>query len=276
MKTKAIVVAFIVSIYFLFTGCNKRSHVIYAIKPNGNLEWYKHLGYKNGNDKWANDGKFIQVGEDWTTTIRYAFRANSNIIYGIKPNGDLGIYRHFGWQNGVVAWDYESHFRKIAEGWDDVKYAFSGGGEIIYVVKQNGDLGWYKHTGQEDGSDNWANNGTFKKIASGWQNYVAVFSTGNGIIYGIKQNGDVEWYKHLGYLDGSDNWVNNGSFKKVAENWNNILQAFSGGDKIIYVLKTNGDLGWYKHIGQQEGTNNWANNGDFKKIASSWNFYNVF
>jgi hypothetical protein len=34
-----------------------------------------------------------------------------------------------------------------------------------------------------------------------------VFSDGGGIIYAIKPNGDMDWYRHDGRGDGTDNWT---------------------------------------------------------------------
>ncbi|HEX8157813.1 MAG TPA: hypothetical protein VF526_10555 [Solirubrobacteraceae bacterium] len=43
--------------------------VIYAIKPNGELMWYRHLGRENGSFKWAATTK---VGQGWGQFTRIA------------------------------------------------------------------------------------------------------------------------------------------------------------------------------------------------------------
>jgi len=273
---------------FIVVSCKKNDHsleskptdsltrVIYAIKPDGSLGWYRHLGYENGTAEWENNGVFKQVGENWQV-IQFAFRADSNIIYGVNSNGELGLYRHLGWQIGSNMWENNGQFKRVGEDWQTIRYAFSGGGNIIYAIKPSGELGWYKHLGQEDGTPRWENNGQFKTIATGWQDYTMAFSAGNGIIYAIKSNGELGWFKHLGYQNGSSTWENNGVFKRVGEDWNLLQHVFYGGNNIIYAIKPNGDLGWYKHLGQENGTINWANNGQFKKIASGWSgFKNAF
>lgn len=283
MKKNIIFFSLLAAIFFL-SACNKETappnnnpipgtHVIYAIKTDGSLGWYKHLGYDDGLALWGNNGQFKQVGEDWQRAS-YAFRADSNIIYAIKPTGELGWFRHTGWETGDRSgWENNGQFKQVGEDWDLISKAFSGGGQIIYAIKPNGDLGWYKHLGQADGLAVWANNGQFTKIGEGWQDYVEVFSAGNGIIYAIKANGDLGWFKHLGYADGTDRWAGNGQFKKVGEAWDLISHAFSGGGQIIYGIKPNGDLGWYRHLGQADGTSSWDNNGQFKKVGENWSIF---
>ncbi len=81
------------------------------------------------------------------------------------------------------------------------------------------------------------------------------------------------WFKHLGYVDGTDSGPGNGQFKKVGEAWDLISHAFSGGGQIIYGIKPNGDLGWYRHLGQADGTSSWDNNGQFKKVGENWSIF---
>lgn len=254
-----------------------QTRIIYAIRPDGALGWYRHLGYSDGTSRWVNNGQFKQVGEDWQL-MHYAFRADSNYIYAIKPTGELGLYHHTGCTTGDRAgWAYNGQFRQVGEDWTQFTKVFSGGGNIIYAIKPNGDLGWYKHLGQGNGTASWANNGQFTKVGENWDGFTEVFSAGNGIIYAIKPNGDLGWYKHLGYADGTNSWAGTGQFKKVGEDWNTISHAFSGGGDIIYGIKPNGDLGWYKHLGQQDGLSSWANGGQFTRVGEDWSiFVNAF
>jgi Tachylectin len=79
------------------------------------------------------------------------------------------------------------------------------GGGVIYIVKKNGDLLWYKHLGYRDGSFTWeASSG--KKVGNGWTDFYAVFSGGNGVIYLIDNDGNLYWYKHAGFATGSNVW----------------------------------------------------------------------
>ncbi len=273
----------------LFTSCEKSSsnieeppadttRVLYAIKPNGDLGWYRHTGYFSGVPSWLNNGQFRQVGEDWHLMSK-AFRAGNNILYAVKNNGTLGWYLHTGWQTGDRAgWANTGQFTPVhSASFAGYTHVFSGGGQIIYAVKPNGDLGWFRHTGQEYGTDNWANNGEFSKVGDGFQDYTHLFSPGNGIIYGVKADGKLYWLKHLGFSDGTDTWANGGLPVQVGEDWDRFSLIFSGGGNVIYAVLPNGRLGWYRHTGQAGGTPNWANNGQFVQVGEDWNvFVNAF
>ena len=37
----------------------------------------------------------------------------------------------------------------------------------------------------------------------GWGTFTALFSSGNGVIYGIQPDGVLRWYRHLGYQTGA-------------------------------------------------------------------------
>jgi hypothetical protein len=78
------------------------------------------------------------------------------------------------------------------------------------------------HTGTADGSPNWAIQG--KKIGDGWD-FKQVFAGSGGAIYGIKDNGDMLFYKYTGAADGSPNWAIQG--KKIGNGWD-FKQVFAG------------------------------------------------
>ena len=94
-----------------------------------------------------------------------------------------------------------------------------------------------------------------------------------GVIYVIKDNGDLLWYRHDGRNDGTFRWAFNEG-KKVGNGWN-VKQIFYGGDGIIYVIKDNDDLLWYRHDGRTDGTFRWAFN-EGKKVGNGWNVKQVF
>ena len=48
---------------------------------------------------------------------------------------------------------------------------------------------------------------------------------GRGVIYAITNEGTLQWYKHLGYADGSTSW--SGPLV-IGSGWQNFLGAFLG------------------------------------------------
>ena len=96
-----------------------------------------------------------------------------------------------------------------------------------------------------------------------------------GIIYAIKDNGDLMWYRHDGREDGTFRWTAGDGGRKVGTGWN-VKQVFSGGNGIIYAIKDNGDLMWYRHDGREDGTFRWTAGDGGRKVGTGWNVKQVF
>ncbi|HWX86489.1 MAG TPA: tachylectin-related carbohydrate-binding protein [Xanthobacteraceae bacterium] len=94
-----------------------------------------------------------------------------------------------------------------------------------------GDLYWYQHHGQSNGTSNWANGGNHKQVGSGWD-FKHVFAAGE-FIYGVTNSDDLYWYQHLGQGNGTSNWANGGNHKQVGSGWN-FKQVFGNTGEVIY------------------------------------------
>ena len=139
----------------------------------------------------------------------------------------------------------------------------------IYGITPDNKLMWLRHDGRDDGSFRWGpmpNGG--KQVGSGWD-FKQVFSGGNGIVYAIKDSGDLMWFRHDGRGDGSANWTPTSGGRKVGSGWN-FRRVFSGGDGIIYVITDNGDLMWFRHDGRGDGSANWTPTSGGRKVGSGW------
>jgi hypothetical protein len=152
-----------------------------------------------------------------------------------------------------------------------VRDVFSGGDGILYSILDNGDLLWYRHDGQDDGSFRWAHSHG-RKVGVGWD-LKTVFSGGDGIIYGINETNDLLWFRHDGRGDGSFKWADSIA-RKVGAGWD-FKDVFSGGDGVIYALTESGDLLWFRHDGRDDGSFRWADNNP-RKVGVGWDFKDVF
>jgi hypothetical protein len=142
------------------------------------------------------------------------------------------------------------------------------------TLPESGNLLWYKNDGWEDGARRWAN-GSSRRVGQSWQNFLSVFATNNGVIYGIMPNGDLLWYKHEGYENGASRWACN-SGAVVGNGWAGFRSVFATSNGVIYGIQTNGDLRWYKHDGWEDGTRRWAS-GTGAVVGTSWaGFRSVF
>jgi len=227
---------------------------LYGIADNGDLYWYFHQGAHNGSAAWANGGQRVKVGTGWNEGLRVfkgSPRGAEGIVYRVDSRGDLYWYRHDGRLTGSTNW---AASKKVGNGWQGARLGFAAGNGVVYLINREGDLLWYRHLGYLNGSPVWANGGNGSKVGNGWGGMRLVFSGGKGIIYAIDGRGDLFWYRHTGYTNGSFNWSNGASGVKVGSGWNDAASAFSGGDGVIYVLKRDGNLYWYNHTGFSAGT----------------------
>lgn len=182
--------------------------VIYAVSAEGELLWYEHAGFNTGaglRDAGSWKGP-ITVNRGFGQYAR-VFSGGNGIIYGITSDGRLIWHRHHGVASGqpvesAGAWAAPA---EVGVGWGGLSKVFSGGDGIIYGVNPDGDLLWYNHVGHNDGlgvDDAGAWLGA-KQVGSGWGSFTTLFSSGNGVIYGITPDGVLRWYRHLGYQTGA-------------------------------------------------------------------------
>ncbi|MFH0521842.1 tachylectin-related carbohydrate-binding protein, partial [Streptomyces sp. M41] len=66
------------------------------------------------------------------------------------------------------------------------------------------------------------------KISGGWNIYDKVFSGSEGVIYAIKPNGDLHWYRHDGWKKGTAHWTAGAGGNKISGGWNIYDKVFSG------------------------------------------------
>jgi len=108
-------------------------------------------------------------------------------------------------------------------------------------------------------------------VGSGWNAFKSVFSGGDGVIYALKEDGTLLWYRHTGWADGSFAWEGP---RVVGSGWAAFRNVFAGGDDgIVYAVRTDGALLWYKHRGLATGTFDWEGP---RTVGTGWSFRDVF
>jgi hypothetical protein len=248
------------------------------VARGGDLWWYRHLGITDGTVEWEGPKK---VGNDWGG-FRHVLSAGDGFIYAVDNAGDLWWFRHLGVTDGSVEWEGP---KKVGNDWGGFRHVLSAGGGIIYAVDptvksvpqevtgeddvvRGGDLWWFRHLGQDDGTVRWEGP---KKVGNDWGGFLHVVSAAGGIIYAVDPAGDLWWFRHFGQSDGTVSWEGP---KKVGNDWADFLYVFSGGDGFIYAVDPAGDLWWFRHLGQADGTASWEGP---KKVGNDWaSFVQVF
>jgi hypothetical protein len=143
------------------------------------------------------------------------------------------------------------------------------GAPVFYTVDRNGDLFWQRSDGAADGTDNWTT--VDPGIGNGWTIFDRVIAGEQGTLYGRygpdqEHPGVLRWYRHLGYKDGSGNWVDGINVGDAAE-WSRFDRLIASSDGVIYGLLPNGDLIWHRHLGFMDGSINWATP---QKVGNVW------
>lgn len=259
-------------------GVSALANDIYAENSSAIVQMYRHLdGAIDGPGQaatfsWDSPPSLVANWSAFTAVIP----AGGNRFYGLTATGDLMWLSHDGWQTGRDQWTR----LKVGSGWNRFQQIFGGSDGVVYAVTspsvggcqlnhkctRAGTLLWYKQSGYATGdASTWSQPQT---VGTGWNTFTKVFSAGKGVIYGIKPNGDLIYYQHLGYADGTNRWL--GPIK-VGNGWQGFSQVFGAGHGVIYALKPDGTLMWYRH-------NSWnTNNPGFDwsgpiQVGTGWNF----
>lgn len=242
------------------------------------LLWIRMHGAERGGTFQAGLGGPKRIATDWD--FKRVFQGASGRIYAADENGDLLWYDHRGHVggtnrmsgpkdvgNGFIFWNGMSgdlsdnhetrgYFFDPELGINNTASNILASHQVVYSVKSDGSLYWYRHDGARNGEEVWANNGNPIKVSSN----IAVgcsyiFSGSFGVVYVVTDSGDLLWYRHIDYLDGGPGFIGP---KKLSSGWDRYSQIFCVGKGVIYgVDHTNGHLYWHKHLGYTDGANKW-------------------
>lgn len=179
--------------------------IIYAIRPTGELHWYKDVARNgtnapNGSTGWA-PGSGNQIGAGWNN-FRLVFSGGGGVLYAITPAGTLHWYRDAvrngtNAPNGSTGWAAGSG-NQIGIGWQAFTTVFAPGASdgIMYAITQAGDLRWYRDvfrngTNGATGAAGWATN-SGATIGHGWSISPRTMVTGYPKPLSVEPGGPVE------------------------------------------------------------------------------------
>jgi hypothetical protein len=145
-----------------------------------------------------------------------------------------------------------------------------GGDGEFYVVRTNGQLVIYKHTGRLTGQPSWASR-TGWVIGSGWTGKEVLVPNGDGTLY-VQQGGTLFWLRHSDPQAGRVTWSDK---RLVGTGWRfyDLLPAGAG---VIYATHGGtGDVVVYRHGDPVGGANLWANPVALPKYTARPDSYGV-
>lgn len=210
-------------------------------------------------------------------------------LYAIRPDGRMHWYEdedrtgrngpnaQNGWAPGSGS--------QISFGWEIFETVFYGGEGIIYAIRPDGRMYWYKDENRSgangpNAQSGWAP-GSGSQISFGWEIFETVFYGGDGIIYAIRSDGRMHWYKDVNRRGGNgpnaqSGWAP-GSGSRISFGWEIFKSVFYGGDGVIYAIRPDGRMHWYKDEDRRGGNgphaqSGWAS-GSGNQISFGWEIF---
>src|SRR5262249_12277856 len=104
------------------------------------------------------------------------------------------------------------------------------------------------------------------RIGSGWNDFRSTFASSDGIVYGVKDSGDLYWYRDV-HGNGTPGWAANSS-NIIGSGWQSYPHVFPGSPGVIYGVDAQGLLRWYRDV-PRDGTPGWAARSG-NVIGSGW------
>ncbi|WP_018352521.1 N,N-dimethylformamidase beta subunit family domain-containing protein [Longispora albida] len=119
---------------------------------------------------------------------------------------------------------------------------FGGGNGIIYTVRADGVLFWWRHAGWFSGAFDWLNCGGGRAIGTGWQNTMWIGAAADGSIFALRGNGELWRYQYVttDLNEGFGFWADGGTL--LATGWDQFDRVFGGPDGILYAIDHDGIL----------------------------------
>lgn len=205
------------------------------------------------------------------TTLKHAFAdiSSNGVFYTISDDGRLYWHHYSERSGGTWVTGSGKEIPRITT-LDTYKHVFSGGRGIIYAVGGDHEGLTFIKDLKQDGSMVLGTINLGPQIV--WNKFEHICSVGNGILYGIDDEGGLYSIK-----DTTQSGKPDAPFeeKKIGTGWKNYKHVFSGANGVIYAVTESGDLLWFQNLAQ-DGSLNLAS-GSGTVISQGWeDFRKVF
>lgn len=188
-------------------------------------------------------------------------------IYAVQADGRLLWYRNKGWSTVTASWANNGGARQIGTGWAGFHRVMADADGTIFALRGNGDLLWYRYvcTNLETGAGYWATN-SGSKIGHGFNNFARVFGGYNGVIWAMKGDGSLFWYRYLRKdgLTAGTAWAGG---TQVGSGWSGMSDVVADTGGVLYAMA--GSLRWYRYVDGGSSNRYWAS-GSGRVIGSGW------
>jgi serine/threonine protein kinase len=232
------------------TLVDSQDGVFYKVADNGDVYWYRHLGFGSGEVKWdKRSGK--RIGGDWKG--RRVVAGCNGTLYAVNKAGDLYWYRHTDPKGGRDTWSKHSG-TLLRHDFKGYKIVSATSVAVFYAIDSDGNLRWFLHTWPDEGKAIEWNTYEGKVTRTDWDaKHVRLASGGGELIYTVDPHGDIEWHVHGDQGGGSNNW----SEEPVGHGFGKYASIISSAGGIVYARTKDGKLYWYRHLGFGNGEATW-------------------
>ncbi|MDI9979428.1 hypothetical protein [Rhodococcus sp. IEGM 1307] len=176
--------------------------VFFAVRDDNTILWYRHNDPVNDGSDWSGpEDVSLPAIDQIGTFVEHCFTSGDHGLYQIvkqiySGGGPIQVNQTFRFlPHNNLATGTGGFGKRILldSSWGDYESVFGGGpngaGTILYALSENGELFWHQWD-----LDPFKLMGP-RMIASGFEKYREVFSTGYGMIFGIHPNGSMDaWY----------------------------------------------------------------------------------
>jgi len=141
---------------------------------------------------------------------------------------------------------------------------------FLYTIDHDGELYWWKQPPSQNPNEftSWVGP---KRIEGGLGGYKLFVPAGGNRFYGVRENGDLDWFSHPGFNDGTPGLTRT---DRIGNGWGDFRQLIPCSDGILYALTDEGKVLWYCHTGYKTGAKSWL---EPATVVSGWNkFKSVF
>lgn len=197
-----------------------------------------------------------QTSQASSTPLPETLTGDSANIYHLTRTNELKWYRDLRRDGGLPSSWHANSGSNIGQGipgapdLGTLRSIVSGAQGQLYAIDNAGNLKWYGHTGEADGSAVWHPN-SGNTIGTGWGVAQRITASPDGTIYVIFPSGELRWYKDIcrnGTPFTPSCW-HSSSGTTIGSGWASAPWVIADEDGVIYLIDAAGQLKWYRHRG---------------------------
>ncbi len=193
------------------------------------------------------------IGRGWTSDdFAWVGSGGGGVVYGITWTG---LLKWFKYDSGTSSWGAGGG-TVVGSGFTPGKSMINiglGEGGRFYVVRPNGDLYEYEHTGWATGARTWGSP-RGDKVGTGWTDEEILVPVGDGSLY-RQVAGKLLWYRHTDPASGPVTWT-----RRTVGTGFRFYDIRSAGGGVLYATSArDGSVRMFAHLDPTGGTASWAN-----------------